>query len=270
MRTLLELLNRLAMSVEPKARINTEFGDLAKDALTKGWLTSDFFNYGISPSGQAKRSALRGLSPVKVTAEPTVLSSVSVPPPAAEPTLEPEMEMVAVEPIPALESKPTATPRPTMKKRNGDMRQTIYNLILQHDDGITSKTLARECGIGDNAVHPHLIKLLNNHQIVRGSKPKGGQPYRYYARQNVPTATRAPEDIQSAYATQPVAAKPIAPAPITIPETREPPVAANAILDDLDLEMHALKTIITVLRPLERNVRDRVIQYATGRFEVSA
>lgn len=140
-----------------------------------------------------------------------------------------------------------------MKKPNGDMRQKIYNLILQHDDGITSKTLAREFGIGDNAVHPHLIKLLNNHQIVRGSKPKGGQPYRYYARQNAPTPTGSPEDIQSAYSSAPVAADPY-----------------DTVLDNLELEMHALKTIITVLRPLERTVRDRVIQYATGRFEVNA
>lgn len=211
---------------------------------------------------------------------PIVPSRVGVPP-AAAPTLEPEVQMIAVEPIPALESKPSATSRPIMKNQNGETREKILDLIAKHDDGITSKALATEFGIRDNAVHVHLKLLLASNQIRRFGQGSGGKPY-WYQITNRPRPTRTPEDIQSAYSNLPVVTKPTLeevqavfnePVPVAIPETRESPVVTDpydTVLDDLELEIHALKTIITVLRPLERSVCDRVIQYATGRYKVLA
>lgn len=295
MKTLLELLNRLAMSTEPKTRINNEFGEIAKDALTKGWITSDFFNYGISPSGQAKRLVLRKASSTTKPAAPIATSSVPVPPDPvpAEPIIAPVLERA--KPIAAAttsrstmkKSKPTSSGsglgldrEPRASTEHGstqkDQRPTfntvrlveaILRTILVSGDGLTAMQVATKMDLSVAGVQAHLAKLLKSEQIIRSGTGKQSDGFRYC---KPDSAVRSPEDIQSSYATAPTPAKPIAPAPAAMLKTRPAPVITDpydTVLDDLELEIAAAQNVIAALRPLKREMRDRVVRMITGRFE---
>lgn len=261
MTALLNLLNRLAIMVQPKRLMREEFGEVIDQALEAKYIIEDFYNFGISDSGLKHRDVLRAGSRAS-TAAP-LPASVTTPPPEpmpAEPTPAPVLERA--EPI-----APATTPRPTMKKL-GETRNAILHAILASGDGLTAVQVATQLNLSASGVQAHLAKLLKSEQIIRSGTGKQFDGFRYC---KPDSAARFPEDIQSSYAT----AKPVLKIAPTkrieaVVETRAAPMVTDpfdTVLDDLELEIAAAQNVIAALRPLKREMRDRVVRMITGRFE---
>lgn len=261
MSTLLNLLNRLAIMVQPKRQMREEFGEIVDQALEAKYITEDFYNFGISDTGLKRRDALRAGARASIT-KPVAPSPSSVPAPPPART--------EVTPAPVLEqSKPVvaaSTPRATMNKF-GEMREKIFNLIDQCINGITSNELSAEAGIKTGAANPHLIKLLDGNKIVRSSKRKGGQPYRYYSSRNAPAfeSQTMPHMAAKLEAGTKLASKRISPAPQKNLETRESEPASSVPFNvDLKLELNAIELVFGALKPLDGHARERVYLYVKG------
>jgi DNA-binding Lrp family transcriptional regulator len=274
MMPLLNLLNRLSVMVQPKRIMREEFGEVIDQALTAGWITQDFFNFGISDAGTKHRDGLRAAGragaakPVAPAAARTLAPEPKLEPettpdlepePVSTPPVpipEPELEIAPItakEEAPVNSTPTTEAPKPLERDR---VRAGILN-FLQSGSQKTVGEIAEKLGKSTSSISSDLKKMAETGRIERTGEGLPGRPYMY----SLPSDSLEPSI-------------PALPDPVEPTETVDhsrwnaAPLIQNlqSKMPKLDPELEAMKSIVETLEPLGHDVRDRVMQWAGKRL----